>query len=350
VPHPSALSLFIPSLDGLTPEISLRRATRLLNDPRNFQGGSVPNWWIGVGTALGFCRERGFIAGDTDIDIRIGLDYAGNAAARNYAAGLVTLFEREDFVLVREAYFDGLVMQTAFADARNHGVIVDIYYFYTGISEDHYVNLNQQSLRKKPRHFVDNKRPQPWPGHDDIIVNVPYPVEGYNEWRFGPEWRTKKKRSEQTAIDTRCLLPLPVVTTLTYGTFDIFHFGHLRFLQRLRQLGDHMVVGVVSDAVCRIKGKSPWQDERTRVDRIQQLGLADEVFLQRDLDQKERDIQRFGASYLVVGDDWSGHPRFESVRGFRGVEIIYLTRTPIISTTLIKFMRTAVGMSPVPHG
>lgn len=80
-----------------------------------------------------------------------------------------------------------------------------------------------------------------------------------------------------------------------------------------------------------------------------QLGFVDEVFLQRDLDQKERDIQRFGVSYLAVGDDWKGHPRFESVRGFRGVEVVYLPRTPIISTTLIKFVRTAVGMSPVAH-
>ena len=326
----------VDTMDGRNPEITLRRAASLLNDRHNFASLTTPNWWIGVGTALGFARERGFIAGDTDIDIRIGLDYAGNGAAFDSASEIVALFRDRGFRQYRELYWDGRIMQTALADTTNHDVAVDVYYFYAGISDGHYVHLNDQTFRKKPRRFIDNKRTLPWPGHDDILVNVPYPVEDYLAWRFGPGWRVPKEKGPVFAGDHACLLPLPKVTVLTYGTFDLLHHGHLRLLERARAMGDQLMVGVVSDELCAIKDKKPWQDESVRAAAIRNLGWADEVFLQRELDQKEKDIERFGVSYLVVGDDWKGHPRFEQVRGYMGCEIVYLPRTPDISSSQIK--------------
>ncbi|PWV98759.1 glycerol-3-phosphate cytidylyltransferase [Hoeflea marina] len=326
--------LDIRPLDPFNPRISLERAAGLLS--RALASGVPADWWIGVGTALGLARERGFIEGDTDIDIRIGLAYAGKDAAFAYAREIVDRFEANGFRLIRETFWNGLLMQTAFADETNDGVIVDIYYFYSGIYEEVFVNFNEHGFRRKPERLVRNKSRVTWPGHPEIGVYVPSPVEDYLEWRFGPEWRIKKKNSELGPIDTKCIEKLPLATVLTYGTFDLFHFGHKRLLNRARALGDQLVVGVVSDALCRVKGKSPWQNEDRRAEAVRRFPGVDMVFIQRTLDQKEFDIDRYGASFLVVGDDWANHPRFEAVRNYHGVELVYLPRTPLISTALKK--------------
>lgn len=323
------------ALDGRNPEITLARAAKLLG--QSLQSGEQPNWWVGVGTALGLAREGGFIAGDTDIDIRIGLDYAGKEEAFRYARQIVDLFQAHSFRLFRETYWNGLLMGTAFHDRTNADVMVDIFYFYSGIYDGTYSNFNRRGLRRKPKKFIDQKTFVSWPGHSEIGVFVPSPVEEYLKWRFGPEWRVRKKNSELGPIDQQCIEKLPMATVLTYGTFDLFHLGHKRLLDRARSRGDQLVVGVVSDELCRIKGKLTWQNEERRADAVRNHPGVDSVFIQRNLDQKEFDIDRFGASFLVVGDDWKKHPRFEAVRKYHGVRIVYLPRTPLISTTLKKF-------------
>ena len=126
------------------------------------------------------------------------------------------------------------------------------------------------------------------------------------------------------------------MTVLTYGTFDHFHWGHLNLLERARSLGNRLVVGVVSDQVCIEKNRTFSTPCHERLAIIKALRCVDEAFVQIELDQKEKDIDRFSAKYLVVGDDWKGHPRFEQVRGYHGVEIVYLERTPDISSSLIR--------------
>ncbi len=315
---------------------TLRRASRLISDPDNFRSRQVPNWWIGVGTALGFAREGNFIAGDSDVDLRVGLNYTGNTAALAASEELVRLFRRHGFILMREAYWDGRPMQTAFIDPQNANAVLDIYYFYEGISEGRFVNASMESYRRKPRELIDNKRATHWPGYANIKVNVPHPIEEYLLWRFGPEWRTPKKNSELGPIDLQCFEPLPRVTVLTYGTWDLYHYGHASMLERASAMGDHLVVGVVSDEVCRIRGKRPAQNEQERTACIRALPFVREVFIQGQLDQKEADIERFGAAHLVIGDDWKDHPRYEQVRNYRGVDIHYLPRTPGISSTALR--------------
>ncbi len=126
------------------------------------------------------------------------------------------------------------------------------------------------------------------------------------------------------------------MTVLTYGTFDHFHFGHLRLLERALALGTRLVVGVVSDDLCEQKGRPFTTPCEQRLAIIRALRCVDHAFVQEKLDQKEHDIERFSARFLVVGDDWKDHPRFEQVRGYRGVEIVYLERTPGISSTQIR--------------
>jgi glycerol-3-phosphate cytidylyltransferase len=326
------VNLQIPGLDGLLPGVSLARISALLEGAGK---SHAPLWWIGVGTALGFAREKDFVPGDTDIDVRIGLDYAGNKVASERAGELTNLLEAHSFRLVRECYWDGLIMQTAFADELNNGLIVDLYYFHRGLFEGAYLNVNDASVRCKPEQFVIDRRRTFWPG-TDIVVYVPHPVESYLEWRFGPEWKIPKSNSQLGPIDNACLRPVPTATALTYGTFDLLHHGHVSLLQRAKALGDQLVVGIVADEICRIKGKTPWENEAVRASAVSALDCVDAVFIQRRLDQKEFDIDRFGSSYLVVGDDWRDHPRFEAVRGYHGVEIVYLPRTPGVSSTSIK--------------
>jgi hypothetical protein len=200
--------LLVRPVAGLEPEATLKRGTEIIEHLR-LPGIGHPQWWIGVGTALGFSRERGFIPHDTDIDVRVALDYRKLRRALRAMATIVRVMEENGFQLVREMYWSMRPMQSAFIDLRNHDIIFDVYYFYSHHTPGHYVNFNTEGLREKPERFVDGIRPEPWPGRPDIRVNVPQPIEEYNSWRWGPDWRIPKRNSELTERDLQCIQPLP---------------------------------------------------------------------------------------------------------------------------------------------
>jgi choline-phosphate cytidylyltransferase len=121
-------------------------------------------------------------------------------------------------------------------------------------------------------------------------------------------------------------------TVITFGTFDVFHVGHLRILQRARELGDHLVVGVSSDALnVRKKGRAPVFSESERVELLNALEVVDVVFLEESLELKRQYVIDHGADVLVMGDDWAG--RFDELKEV--CEVVYLPRTPSISTTAV---------------
>lgn len=121
-------------------------------------------------------------------------------------------------------------------------------------------------------------------------------------------------------------------TVITFGTFDVFHVGHLRVIQRAAALGDRLVVGVSADALnLRKKDRLPVFSEAERMEIVGALKGVDEVFLEESLEQKREYILRHDAQVLVMGDDWRG--RFDE---FSDVcEVTYLERTPAISTTAL---------------
>jgi choline-phosphate cytidylyltransferase len=133
-----------------------------------------------------------------------------------------------------------------------------------------------------------------------------------------------------------------MTTVITFGTFDVFHVGHLRVIQRARALGDRLVVGVSADALnLRKKDRLPVFSESERMEIVAALKPVDEVFLEESLEQKREYVLRYGAEVLVMGDDWAG--RFDELNDICRVE--YLSRTPAISTTALieKIARPAAG-------
>ncbi len=119
---------------------------------------------------------------------------------------------------------------------------------------------------------------------------------------------------------------------ITFGTFDVFHIGHVNILERARKQGDCLVVGVSSDQLNFTKKQRypvyP-QDQRVRI--LQSLHFVDEVFIEESLELKAEYIQRYKADVLVMGDDWAG--KFNDMQKY--CEVVYLPRTPSISTSEI---------------
>lgn len=121
-------------------------------------------------------------------------------------------------------------------------------------------------------------------------------------------------------------------TVITFGTFDVFHIGHLRVLERAAALGERLVVGVSSDALnLAKKDRPPIFPENERIRIVAALEVVDAVFLEESLDLKRQYIVEHGADVLVMGDDWAG--RFDELNDV--CNVIYLPRTPSISTTAI---------------
>jgi glycerol-3-phosphate cytidylyltransferase len=119
-------------------------------------------------------------------------------------------------------------------------------------------------------------------------------------------------------------------TVITFGTFDVFHVGHVRVLQRAAALGDRLVVGVSADALnISKKGRPPVYTENERMEIVKAMGVVDDVFLEESLEQKRDYILEHGADVLVMGDDWAG--KFDWVGDV--CEVVYLPRTPSVSTT-----------------
>lgn len=120
---------------------------------------------------------------------------------------------------------------------------------------------------------------------------------------------------------------------ITYGTFDLFHEGHYRLLQRARQLGDYLVVGVTTEEYDRARGKLNVIDSlMTRIENVKKTGFADEIIIEESTGQKFRDIQKFKIDIFTVGSDWTG--QFEYLKDY--CKVVYLERTKNISSTMLR--------------
>lgn len=119
---------------------------------------------------------------------------------------------------------------------------------------------------------------------------------------------------------------------ITYGTFDLFHIGHLNIIKRAKGLGDYLVVAVSSDAFNEMKGKKCTISDSDRMEIVKAIKYVDEVILEHNWEQKKSDIENHSIDVFVMGDDWTG--KFDELKD--SCEVVYLPRTEGISTTDIK--------------
>ncbi|EJD8515799.1 glycerol-3-phosphate cytidylyltransferase [Staphylococcus pseudintermedius] len=119
---------------------------------------------------------------------------------------------------------------------------------------------------------------------------------------------------------------------ITYGTYDLLHYGHIELLRRAREMGDYLVVALSSDEFNRIKNKKSYYNFEQRKMMLESIRYVDLVIPENDWGQKETDVEKYEIDTFVMGHDWEGEFDFLKDK----CEVIYLKRTEGISTTQIK--------------
>ena len=120
---------------------------------------------------------------------------------------------------------------------------------------------------------------------------------------------------------------------ITYGTFDLLHYGHINLLRRAKELGDYLIVALSTDEFNLEKGKKSYFSFEKRKQLLESIRYVDLVIPETSWDQKINDVHEFRVNTFVMGDDWLG--KFDFLEN-EGVEVVYLPRTPEISTSQTK--------------
>ncbi|HOU59369.1 MAG TPA: glycerol-3-phosphate cytidylyltransferase [Kiritimatiellia bacterium] len=120
---------------------------------------------------------------------------------------------------------------------------------------------------------------------------------------------------------------------ITYGTYDLLHYGHINLLRRAKALGDYLIVALSTDEFNQnAKGKKTYFSYEIRKNLLESIRYVDLVIPEQNWEQKITDIQNYQVDVFVMGDDWAG--KFDFLKDY--CDVVYLERTPDISTTKIK--------------
>ncbi len=122
---------------------------------------------------------------------------------------------------------------------------------------------------------------------------------------------------------------------LTYGTFDLFHQGHVRILKRAKERGDYLIVALSTDEFNKVKGKKSYHSYEIRKEILEAIKYVDMVIPENDWDQKIGDVLKYNIDEVVMGDDWKGNAKFEVLKEY--CNVVYLPRTEGISSSKIKY-------------
>ncbi|NSO61422.1 glycerol-3-phosphate cytidylyltransferase [Enterococcus faecalis] len=122
---------------------------------------------------------------------------------------------------------------------------------------------------------------------------------------------------------------------ITYGTFDLFHYGHINLLKRAKEQGDYLIVGLSTDEFnWNSKNKKCYFSYEERKSILESVRYVDLVIPEENWEQKVKDIELYHVDTFVMGNDWEGE--FDFIREVTNADVMYLERTPEISTTQIK--------------
>ena len=135
-----------------------------------------------------------------------------------------------------------------------------------------------------------------------------------------------------------------MTTVITYGTYDVMHYGHIRLLERAKELGDYLIVGVTADDFDKTRGKiNVQQSLMERIENVRATGLADKIIVEEYEGQKIDDIHRYNVDIFTVGSDWKGH--FDYLKEY--CKVVYLDRTQGISSTEIRSEKSSLKLGLV---
>ena len=126
---------------------------------------------------------------------------------------------------------------------------------------------------------------------------------------------------------------------ITYGTYDLLHYGHIRLLERAKALGDYLIVAVTSDDYDKSRGKiNVKQSVIERIENVRNTGLADEIIIEEYAGQKIDDINKYNVDIFAIGSDWKG--QFDYLEEY--CKVVYLDRTEGISSTEIRNKKSSI--------
>ena len=135
-----------------------------------------------------------------------------------------------------------------------------------------------------------------------------------------------------------------MVKVITYGTYDVLHYGHILLLKRAKALGDYLIVGVTADSFDKARGKiNVQQSLMDRIEAVKATGIADEIIIEEYEGQKIDDIRRYGIDIFTVGSDWNG--KFDYLNEY--CKVVYLTRTEGVSSSEIRSERQTIRLGLV---
>ena len=121
---------------------------------------------------------------------------------------------------------------------------------------------------------------------------------------------------------------------LTYGTFDLLHYGHIRLLKRAKALGDYLIVALSTDEFNAIKNKKAYHTYETRKEMLEAIKYVDLVIPEENWEQKLDDVKDYKVDIVVMGSDWADSDKFDYLK--EHCELVFLARTDGVSTTQIK--------------
>ena len=132
-----------------------------------------------------------------------------------------------------------------------------------------------------------------------------------------------------------------MIKVITYGTYDLLHYGHINLLKHAKALGDYLIVGVTAEDFDKSRGKiNVQQSLMERIENVRQTGLADEIIIEEYEGQKIDDIKRYNIDIFTVGSDWKG--KFDYLNEY--CKVVYLDRTEGVSSSEIRSEQTALRL------